>query len=312
MWSDREAYGTMVLAFTDDPAAHRAALAQRRPSADDMRNRVRIAPQQAPTADEARDMATAIATVAGASQICLDSTLVAARPEPPAPGTPLEVIEPAGTDGSYPPDTDVECGGVRFALGDLQSMTPIEQADPGLQAVVTSWIDGPAGESLPTDGWAVLNETDEAATIVRIAEGALMVIGAEMGRTGWIWAGGSGGGPCDERRELPPGLGQVDWVLDPALPLPDATSTELHLLATERACTGASELGDRLLGPQVVESADTVRIAFAAIPLTGAQTCPGNPPTAVTITLERPLGARTLLDGRHIGSLQEVIASHGN
>ena len=35
-WMDREANGVFVVAFTDDPVAHRAALAQRRPSPDDV------------------------------------------------------------------------------------------------------------------------------------------------------------------------------------------------------------------------------------------------------------------------------------
>ena len=67
-----------------------------------------------------------------------------------------------------------------------------------------------------------------------------------------------------------------------------------------------SMMGERLLGPQVVETGDDVRIVFAAIPLVGGQNCPGNPPTAVTITLERPLGDRVLIDGLFIGPLSEL------
>ena len=67
-----------------------------------------------------------------------------------------------------------------------------------------------------------------------------------------------------------------------------------------------SMMGERLLGPQVVETGDDVRIVFAAIPLVGGQNCPGNPPTAVTITLERPLGDRVLIDGLFIDPLSEL------
>ena len=37
LWIDREALGTVVLAFTDDPETHRSALSDRAPSADDVR-----------------------------------------------------------------------------------------------------------------------------------------------------------------------------------------------------------------------------------------------------------------------------------
>ena len=66
-------------------------------------------------------------------------------------------------------------------------------------------------------------------------------------------------------------------------------------------------MGDRLLGPQVVETDDEVRIVFASIPLIGDQNCPGNPPAAVTVVLDQPLGDRELLDGLLIGPLRELL-----
>ncbi|MEO7398504.1 MAG: hypothetical protein ABIW84_08070 [Ilumatobacteraceae bacterium] len=58
-----------------------------------------------------------------------------------------------------------------------------------------------------------------------------------------------------------------------------------------------------------METDDAVRIVFAAIPLTGGQTCPGNPSTPVTITLQQPLGDRSLLDGLSIGSLRSLTST---
>lgn len=367
MWLDREANGTVVLAFTDGPAGHREALARRRPSPDDVhpvepmpaitddrpigewgvafdvvqvafseaelvarvsdvsdalnglglqsfgvgtditRNRISIAPAQAPTGNEAAAMKAAIAVVVPLGMVCLEGTIVDARPEPVAPGTPLDVIVLPDANGMYPPDTEVECNGVQFTLGDLQSLTPIEHADAGLQAVVDGWIAGPGGSGWPGDGWVVLTDTGDKATLVRIIDDGMFVIGAEMGRNGWIWAGASGGGACDVKRQLPTGMGIVKWVIDPAFPTPDPTSTELHVLAMETACTGGSELSDRLLGPEVVETADTVRIVFASIPLLGDQACPGNPATPVTITLTQPLGDRQLRDGLNVGLLGDLL-----
>lgn len=369
MWRDREANGTIVLAFTDDPVAHREALALRRPSPDDvhpmepmppitddrpigewgvgfdvvqveytedelvkgtgaildavlelglpmdgagsdtMRNRVSLFPSIALTAEEVAAIAAAVEGVAPLEMACLEGAIVDSRPDPIAPGTPLDVIVLPDPDGSYPAVTEVECGGVQFTLGDLQTLTPIAQADPGLAAVVDEWVNGLDSNGWPADGWVVLTEMDELATVVRFAAGAMYVIGAEQGRNGWIWAGSSGGGPCDVARRLPSGMGAVKWELDASFPAPDATSTEIHVLATERGCTGGSELGERLLGPQIVETDDQVRIVFAAIPLVGAQNCPGNPPTPVTIALAQPLGTRTLMDGLVIGPLSDLVTA---
>ena len=112
----------------------------------------------------------------------------------------------------------------------------------------------------------------------------------------WIWAG-SGGGECLPVVELPEGLGEATWSLDPSFPAPQPGHTELHLLVTEMNCTGATPIGDRLVGPEVRESADAVAIAVAVVPLEGTFfNCPGNPSLAVTVELAEPLGDRTLTD----------------
>jgi hypothetical protein len=56
-------------------------------------------------------------------------------------------------------------------------------------------------------------------------------------------------------------------------------------------------MGDRLLGPQVIETHSEVLIAFAAIPRTGSQECPSNLVEDVTLTLSAPLGDRHIRDG---------------
>ncbi len=367
MWIDREANGTVVLAFTDDPAEHRAALAQRRPSPDDIdvvqpmppivddrpigewgvafdvvrapfteaalidhanaasaalqdagsaftglsvdvtRGRVGISTARSPaTVDDVAELVAAIDGAAPLEVLCIEGPIVDARPDPVAPGTPLAVIALPGPDGTYPPSTEVECAGTRFTLGDLESLTPVEEADPGLQAVVDGWITT-GGVGLPADGWVVLTEAAGTATLVRIADDAMAVVGAERGANGWRWAGASGGGPCEVRLRLPDGLGAVDWQLDPAFAAPGTAATEVHVLVTERGCASGEPMGERLLGPEVVGSDDAVRLAFAAIPVVGGATCPSNPSTAVTIQLDAPLGDRALVDGLVIGPLEELL-----
>lgn len=106
-----------------------------------------------------------------------------------------------------------------------------------------------------------------------------------------IWAIASGCGATDAPRAVQ---------IDPAFARPDVNTTVLHLLVTERACASGRPMGDRLLGPQIVEIVDAVLIAFAAIPQGGGQDCQENPEAPVTVELASPLGERTLRDGRRI------------
>lgn len=371
MWIDRDAYGTVVLAFTDEPTAHRDALAQRRPSPDDIdvidpppeitddrpigewdltfdvvqvaytesqlfeaidpvmeatravtqapisastdvrRNRVDLGLAAPITPDELDAIADSIAAVEGIDPetVCWSGQFLGEAPAPIQPGTPLDVIELPGADGTFPTDTPAECGGLQFDVGDLAAPTPVADVEPGLRAVLDDSLAGPEGEFMPQDGWSLLTENAEQATFVHVGDGGVSYIGAEMGSNGWIWAGSGGFEACDVRVALPDGLGLVEWVLDPADPAPDATSTDLHVLVTERGCAGGQEMGERLLGPQVVVTDVAVRIAFAAISQSGAQTCPGNPATPVTVTLDAPLGDREVRDGLVIGPLAALLGT---
>lgn len=367
MWFDQSAGGITVLAFTDDPAAHRAELALRRPSPDDVhpidpmppitderpigewgipfdvvqvaytetelidgvdvvldaalalglpmdgagvdtrRNRVNLVPSLPLTMEEAQAIESAVAAVAPLEMVCVEGAIVASRPDPIAPGSALDVIALPDQDGNYPADTEVRCGELEFRLDDLQSMAPIEEADPQLKSVVAQWVNGPGATGWPTNGWLVLTQTDETATMIHFQRDAIYSIGAERGPNGWTWSRATGSGACDVARRLPQGMGNVSWTVDPAFAVPDATTTEVHLLAVESGCTGGSTMGERLLGPQVVETDDSVRIVLASIPLVGAQNCPGNPPSEVTVTLERPLGNRALIDGLVIAPLGDLV-----
>ena len=46
----------------------------------------------------------------------------------------------------------------------------------------------------------------------------------------------------------------------------------------------------------------------AAVPPTGAQTCPSNPATSVIVELPEPLGERTVLDGLRVGPITDYLA----
>jgi hypothetical protein len=276
-------------------------------AADVQRNRISVSLSAPVTPGDVEAMAR---TLAGEPAVALDTVCLDAPTDVPvtiAPGTPLEVIVLPDEHGDHAPDLPVECGPAEFRLGALSRLASIEEVDPSLRAVLDGWLAGPEGGFWPQDGWLLLDRSDDTAQFVNLAAEEVWFVSAEMGRNGWIWSGASSAGVCDVRRALPDGLGAVDWELDPASPPPAAETTELHLLVTERACASGAEVGARLLGPEVVETDTTVRIAFAAIPLTGGQNCPSNPPTAVTVALSAPLAGRELRDGLVIGRIDELV-----
>jgi hypothetical protein len=63
-------------------------------------------------------------------------------------------------------------------------------------------------------------------------------------------------------------------------------------------CASGQSSQDRIVGPEISYAADRVVVTFAVRPPPGeAQDCQGNPATAVTVTLNEPLGDRRLVDG---------------
>jgi hypothetical protein len=365
---DRDAGGTIVLAVTDDPAPHRAALAERRPRPTDdvgvdprpaieddrpigewgvamdvvqvdfteaellaaqealtpllqdpdvpvdgssgggLRNRVELHAARPVTPDEQRAISAAVAERIAVEMVCLDAIVVDELPPAIEPGSELDVIELPGADGTYPPDTAVECAGIRFTLGAIQPLRPLADF-PELQDTIDEASGSDEFTFVPDQlEWWLLELTDEWATVISPNGSSFTLVPLELTRPGWAVSGLSGANDCDVRRVLPPGLNSVEWELDPDLPAPTPDSTALHVLVTELGCAGGREMGDQLLGPQVVETDDAVRVAFAVIPPEGSmQTCPGNPPAAVTVELGAPLGNREIRDGLAIAAFEEIV-----
>jgi hypothetical protein len=90
--------------------------------------------------------------------------------------------------------------------------------------------------------------------------------------------------------------GPATWALDPAADIGPET-TEFTAWVTELGCASGRSSADRIGGPDIQASDETVVVTFGVVPLGGAQECQGNPPTAVTVRLPEPLGDRRLLDG---------------
>jgi hypothetical protein len=354
MWTDRDAGGTLLVAFTDDPAAHRAELATRRPQPTDavgvdprppivddrpigeweqtfdvVQARFTEADLEAaqqvvnelfddpaagvhgsgiPTSlnrvsvhllEPTEENAAALASRLPTDRVCIDG-----EPLPPdrqifEPGDPLDVIVVRGAEGNIPPDTVVTCASHAFAIAALERAQPLaDLGDADLVAEVDAFLAGPEGRFWPQDGWHVLTATAERMEMISADADGAAFLTFEATRAGWAMEGASGYGECRLKTALPAGLGDVGWQLDRRFARPTGDATEVHLRVTERGCASGQPMGDRLLGPQVVETETAVLIAFAAIAPLGDQACPGNPSTPVTVPLPSPLDDRQLRDGR--------------
>jgi hypothetical protein len=211
----------------------------------------------------------------------------------------IDVITPPDANGEYPDDLMVSCSGVTFPISALETIQPLEGADPGgVAQAIAPFLESEEGAFWPQEGWQILHMTDEHVDLVATSEeGSLSFMSATKDGSDWTWSGASGSeAPCHLQFVVPPGLNTVNWVLDPAAPALTTESTEISALLTERECVGGIEIGDRLRGPQVVMTEDQVFIAFAAEPPPGdAFTCQGNPETPYVIDLPEPLGDRQLV-----------------
>ena len=62
---------------------------------------------------------------------------------------------------------------------------------------------------------------------------------------------------------VPNALNVVEWTVDPSRPA-DPDHSQIHVLVTESACASGRPPGARLLGPQVIETADRVMIGVSS------------------------------------------------
>jgi hypothetical protein len=325
LWIDRDAGGALVLAFTDDPAPHRDAIADQLPSADAAAsieivqvryteaklNALQVSLQ--PLFDETGLVASGVsvdtnrvtvelldptpelvARIAGlipADAVCAEITLT-----PPRPDGPLEVIPVAGSDPL------VSCNlGPSFPYSVWLDPPLLDDLDhPAADAIREELANpGPETPQVADAGapWVVLALDDSTALFTSIGENVMSTITFSNDGSGWRWSGSSSGAPCQPAVVLPEGLGRANVTLDPAFGTPEPADSTLHLLVTEQACSSGEEPGDRLLEPQVIETATEVLVAFAVIVQLGPQECPGVLPTPVVVELAEPLGDRVVADG---------------
>jgi hypothetical protein len=91
-------------------------------------------------------------------------------------------------------------------------------------------------------------------------------------------------------------VGPATWTFAPGQDIGPET-TEFVAMVTERRCASGQASEDRIAEQQLDFQNGSIVVTFRVRPLEGDQTCPGNPPTPVTVDLGGALGDRRLLDG---------------
>jgi hypothetical protein len=214
---------------------------------------------------------------------------------PSASGSP-----PAANVSAVPGELDAlrySCGRFPFEAALITAPARTDEDAPAPFAAALRAhlaIPGPDTDFLPDHGWTLAGADAAGAEYVTLGgELGMKSVSVELGPAGWKV---TGWGDCRPRLVLPPGVGDAEWTWGgPGAPGPDTRRFEA--LVSEMSCAGGQSPLGRILGPDVIATADSVIVIFAVRQLGGAQTCPGIAPTRVAVDLGQALGNRTLLDG---------------
>jgi hypothetical protein len=206
-------------------------------------------------------------------------------------------LAPAPSAAIQANDLRYTCGPFPFAQGLLTAGPGSDEqlGNPAAIALRTHLARKDVDINLPNAGWHLTGMDGQSAEFLNdMGDGRVMAV--QVSSAGGSWKV-EGWGECTPRVALAAGLGAAEWAFDPAQPKPDASTQVFDALVSELSCSGGRPADGRVVGPRIVESADTVLVVFATRPLPGGQDCPGVDPTRIRVDLGEPLGARKLLDG---------------
>jgi hypothetical protein len=167
--------------------------------------------------------------------------------------------------------------------------------DPAAGALV-EFLGGPNRAGLPASGWIRVGQLAGEARFIAPSEsaGGWFVVKVAAGPTGWTV---EDRGRCEIEVVGPEGVTRADWRLDPAVPRPAGGDRTIHVVLTERACSGGQSPEGRIEPPVISTTEQAVIIAFFVRQVPGGNDCPGNPEFPLEVELPEPLGDRLLLDG---------------
>jgi hypothetical protein len=224
------------------------------------------------------------------------------------PEGPLNILPTGGADDL------LTCGVGPFRRAALLDPVTLEEANHPAAAVALDFLaDGDAGTPQTADssdrppkgpGWLALavddrqvlfglvtTTVDQAGVVDQPTPTDYLIVERRLDE----WRIGGWGG-CRLEAAGSPYLNRVEIYLDPDGQAPSPTSTIIDIVVHEVACASAMAMGERLVGPQIIETADEVTVAFAAAMQPFAN-CDGSPYTPMTLELSAPLGDRMLIDG---------------
>jgi len=92
------------------------------------------------------------------------------------------------------------------------------------------------------------------------------------------------------------GIGLGAWEIAPDQVIGPQTIA-FDALVTEQSCASGQNSDGRIGVAEIIYGDTNIVIILGVRPMSGAQTCQGNPTGHFTIELEEPIGGRTLLDG---------------
>ena len=198
-----------------------------------------------------------------------------------------------------PGDVRAACGQITFS-----SFPPDLDEFPALDDDATQAIDELANGETGIE--AAGFDTDFRWSIASRSGDRLQLFGQGIGETDGNYAYArfkredgrwrpSGWGGCRVEAEAS-GYGSARAAFDPDRPI-DAESIEVPLLIRERECASGRAPVDRDIATTVLETDASVTVIVLVEEVRGDADCPGNPWHPITITLDRPLGDRTLFDG---------------
>lgn len=335
LWLDSDATGGLLLAMTDDVDSHLETIM------DDLGGEVWEAPFSAVQVPySAADLSEAAQVISGRRFSFVETaavdlernrvTLELFNPTPQDLGTLATAVDPgqvcitvavsdiaAGVELAVLPqaggDSLLTCDEEPFPASALDSPVPLATFDHPAARAMIPFIDSDSDSDSDADldlnpetasQWIVLAAGADRALFAKYGE--TVEVTALATATGGAWEVNGWTFGCDLKVGLPSGLGRVEIFIDPSRPF-DQESNSIDVLVAELLCTGGQTMGNRLLGPEVVETDTEVILAFAAISRS-AETfdCPTNPFKAVTITLDQPLAGRSVVNGMQLppGPLQ--------
>lgn len=174
-------------------------------------------------------------------------------------------------------------------------MAAIEDRQPpsdDLLAAIEKLRKSPEGR-VPPDGWFVVAETSDRATLLAPLRGQFSSVTFEREGEGWA---AQGWGDCLPRLNVPE-KSVLRWAFTEDAYPPDPGATELELLVVEVQCSSGRDI-EGLVEANVEYREDRIDVVLTAPGLDPGvgYDCQGSPGTEYELVLSEPVGDREVVD----------------